>query len=69
MYTMTDEQKSKASTVISIRAEEQLKERITEEAVLRGHTMSEAAEQILRLGLPLYIKRVPKQFERIEGAA
>ena len=66
---MVDEQKTIASSVISIRTEGQLKERISEEAALRGQTVSEAAEQMLRLGLPLYLKRVPKQFERIEGAA
>lgn len=63
---MSDEQKSKNTVVISIRADEEFKNQIAQESELRGQTVSEAAERMLRLGLPLYLKRVPKKFERVE---
>lgn len=64
-----DNKTTTATTVISIRADQELKDRIAEESALRGHTVSEAAEKMLRLGMPRYLKQVPKKFERVESAA
>lgn len=56
------------TTVISIRADKRLRDAVAEEAALRNHSVSEAAGQMLKLGMPLYLKRVPKKFERVESA-
>lgn len=55
--------------VISARADLDLKRTLEREAPLRGHTTSQAAELMLKLALPLYLKRFPKQFERVGRAA
>lgn len=48
------------------RTEEETKEKIQQEAPLRGHTPSEAVDHILKLGMPLYLKQFPKVFRRID---
>ncbi len=53
---------------LSFHIKRQFKAALDEAAKLRGHTVSEAAERMLRLGMPIYLKRVPKKFERVEAA-
>ena len=60
---------SSARTVISARADIELKESFEREAPLRGHTPSQAAEIALKLGLPIYLRKYRKQFQRIGEAA
>lgn len=48
---------------ISTRSERQLFKRIKDESWPRGHTRSHALEQIIKLGLPRYLKRFPKRYE------
>jgi hypothetical protein len=55
--------------VISTRADVDLKRTFEREAPLRGHTASQAFEIALKFGLPLYLKRFPKQFEPVKKAA
>lgn len=66
---MNEEQKPKGTAIISARTEVQTRERIDEESQLRGHTRSQALEQIIKLGLPHYLRRFPKKYERIDNAA
>lgn len=56
-------------TVISARADVELKEIFEREGPIRGHSASQAIELALKLGLPRYLKKYPKQFERIGKAA
>lgn len=65
---MSDEQKPKETTVISTRTELLIQQQIDEEGQLRGHTRSQALEQIIKLGLPRYLKRFPKKYERVTDA-
>lgn len=66
---MSEEEKPSESPIISTRATLALKRHITDEARLRGHTRSQALEQIIKLGLPRYLKTVPKKYEAIDSAA
>lgn len=66
---MREEQKPKENGIISTRTEPALKRQLDQEAELRGHTRSEALEYIIKLGLPRYLKTVPKKFERVDDAA
>lgn len=61
-------EKSKAP-IISTRSTIEFMDELDNEASLRGHTRSEALGEILRLGFPRYLKKFPKKFERIDGAA
>lgn len=54
-------------TGLSARVEEQIKEVLSQEGPLRGHTLSEAVDNALKLGTPLYLKRFPKKFERVNA--
>lgn len=65
---MSEEQKPKETAVISTRTELAVQHRIDEECQLRGHTRSQALEHIIRLGLPHYLKRFPKKYERVDAA-
>jgi hypothetical protein len=56
-------------TVISTRADLELKRTFEREAELRKHTTSQALELALKFGLPLYLKRYPKQFEPVKRVA
>lgn len=60
--------KSKGTVVISTRTEQEIQRQIEDESRLRGHTRSQALEQIIKLGLPRYLKRFPKKYERISDA-
>lgn len=55
--------------VLSGRTDLELKEQLEREAPLRGHTVSQAVEHAIKLGLPLYLKRFPKQYEAVSRAA
>jgi hypothetical protein len=66
---MSDAPKAKETAVISTRTEPETRQRIDEESQLRGHTRSQALEQIIKLGLPHYLRRFPKKYERIDSAA
>lgn len=50
------------------RTDEEMKEKISRECVLREHTLSEAVDHILNLGLPLYLKEHPVSLKRIKKA-
>lgn len=70
MTRRTQKQPTKTERdVISTRADVELKRTFEREARLRGHTASQAFELALKLGLPLYLKRHPKQFEPVKKAA
>lgn len=65
----TDQPGCNGHVILSFRVTKAEKDRIAEESALRGHTVSEAAEKMLRLGMPRYLKQIPKKFERVESAA
>lgn len=69
VYTMKGEAKKETAVVISTRTELEMQKSIDEAGQLRGHTRSQALEQIIKLGLPRYLRRFPKKYERIDGAA
>lgn len=54
--------------IISTRTDIQFKTALDEAAELRGHTRSQALEQIIKLGFPRYKKQFPQKFERVEAA-
>jgi hypothetical protein len=66
---MAEETKTKETAIISTRTEIEVQRQIDEEGQLRGHTRSQALEQIIKLGFPRYLKRFPKKFEKIGNAA
>jgi hypothetical protein len=66
---MGDDIKSKEAPVISTRTSIEVQQQIDEEGQLRGHTRSQALEQIIKLGLPRYLKKFRKKYERVENAA
>jgi hypothetical protein len=66
---MSEDTNTKETVIISTRTNLQLQEEIDHEAKLRDHTRSQALEQIIKLGLPRYLKRFPKKFERVDNAA
>lgn len=59
----------KDTAVISARTDARLKDQVDEEAQLRGHTTSQAVEEIIKLGLPKYLKRFPRKYEPVSDAA
>jgi hypothetical protein len=65
---MSEDTNTKETVIISTRADAELQQEIDREAKLRDHTRSQALEQIIRLGLPRYLKRFPKKFERVNDA-
>jgi hypothetical protein len=68
VYVMSEDTNTKETVIISTRADAELQQEIDREAKLRDHTRSQALEQIIRLGLPRYLKRFPKKFERVNDA-
>lgn len=64
-----EETKLKENRVLSTRTTPELKEQVELEAGLRGHTVSEALHQIIKLGLPKYLKRVPKKYQHADSEA
>lgn len=66
---MREEQKAEETAVISTRTKLTVQRQLDEEAELRGHTRSQALEQIIKLGLPRYLKAVPRKYERVNDAA
>lgn len=66
---MSEDTNSKETVIISTRTGLELQQEIDREAKLRDHTRSQALEQIIKLGLPRYLKRFPKKFERLDSAA
>jgi hypothetical protein len=52
---------------ISGRVEREIKQTIQDEAPLRGHTVSEAMDIILKLGLQPYLKKHPKKYEPVNN--
>jgi len=66
---MSEETKTETAPIISTRTTMEIRQRIDEECQLRGHTRSQALEQIIKLGLPRYLKQVPRKFDRIDNAA
>lgn len=66
---MSEEQKTEETAVISTRTKLVIQKQLDDEAKLRGHTRSQALEQIIKLGLPRYLKTVPRKYERIDDAA
>lgn len=66
---MNEEQKTRETAVISTRTELEIQRRIDDEGKLRGHTRSQALEQIIKLGLPRYLTKFPKKYERVGEAA
>lgn len=51
---------------MSTRTDEETREKIAEESTLRGHSLSEALEHIIKLGLPDYLKQFPKKYARLD---
>ncbi len=68
---MKDEPKKDGNEkVISARlSDPALKRAVANEAELRGHTTSQAVEEIIKLGLPKYLKRFPRKFEPVNSEA
>lgn len=66
---MSEDTNTKETVIISTRTDVDLQREIDHEAKLRDHTRSQALEQIIKLGLPRYLKRFPKKFERVDSAA
>ena len=66
MYSMKSSQSR--SVIISGRTTAEMKAQIEGEAPLRGHTLSQAVGEILKLGAPLYFKRFRKTYERVKKA-
>lgn len=62
---MIAERKEKTK-VISTRTEIEIQELIDEAGQLRGHTRSEALGAIIKLGLPLYLKKFRKKYQRVK---
>jgi hypothetical protein len=48
------------------RTEAETKDTLARESELRGHTLSEAVDHVLRLGLPIYLKEFAPQFRRVK---
>lgn len=63
-----DEMKTLEKGIISARVDAAFKDAIKDDGELRGHTISEAVEIILKLGKPLYIKKYPQKYERVAQA-
>ena len=66
---MSQENKTTGTAIISTRTKLAVQKQIDDEARLRGHTRSQALDHIIRLGMPRYLKTVPRKYERIEDAA
>lgn len=60
---------TKETCIISTRTELEIQRQIDDEGKLRGHTRSQALEQIIKLGLPRYLRKFPKKYERVSDAA
>ena len=63
---MINEKPRKATENISIVGEKELKELIKREGLLRGHSLSQAGLEILKLGLPLYLEQIPPKYALTE---
>jgi predicted peroxiredoxin len=48
------------------RTDEDVKDEIGKECLLREHTLSEAIDHILKLGLPLYLEHFPAVLKRVK---
>jgi hypothetical protein len=66
---MSEQIKQEDNPIISTRSTLEFKTRLDEAAELRGHTRSQALDEILKLGFPRYIKKFPKKYERVEMPA
>lgn len=64
---MSEQIEQKENPIISTRTDLEFKAALDEAAELRGHTRSQALEEILKLGFPRYQKKFPKKFERVGG--
>lgn len=53
-------------TTICGRTEQETKEQIAAECALRGHSLSEAVDIILTLGLPSYLKKFQAKYQAVE---
>lgn len=62
---MMSDTKTTKEVVISTRTELKIQQQIDEQSELRGHTRSQAVAEIIKLGLPLYLKKFRKEFERV----
>jgi hypothetical protein len=66
---MSEQVKQDENPIISTRSTLEFKTSLDEAAELRGHTRSQALDEILKLGFPRYIKKFPQKFERVETSA
>ncbi|MDQ3802962.1 MAG: hypothetical protein M3416_03800 [Acidobacteriota bacterium] len=66
MATTTEE---KERDNITINAPVELKLSIRVEGARRGQNISEAGEEILKLGLPLYLRQVPVVYQEASATA
>jgi hypothetical protein len=66
---MSEDAEIEDTVIISTRTKAGLQRTIDHEAKLRDQTRSQALEQIIKFGLPYYLKRVPKKFQTIDDAA
>ena len=58
-------QKRKSTkTGLSARVEKDIKTTLEREGPLRRHTLSEAVDHVLQLGMPLYLKQFPRVFKQ-----
>lgn len=55
--------KETRDAVITARTSEDVRETLEKEGALRGHSLSEAIDQSVRLGLPIYVKKVERKFD------
>lgn len=67
---MNEDTKNNNEKVISARlSDPQLKKTVADEARLREHTTSQAVEEIIKLGLPKYLKRFPPKLQPVDTVA
>lgn len=55
-----------ASVTISARTDEETKEKLSEESTLRGHSLSEAVDHIIKIGMPKYLKQFPRKYAKLD---
>lgn len=64
---MSEQIDTKENPIISTRTDMEFKTALDEAAELRGHTRSQALEQIIKLGFPRYKKQFPQKYERVDA--
>jgi hypothetical protein len=66
---MAEQNEQEKNPIISTRTDLEFKAALDEAAELRGHTRSQALEEIMKLGFPRYMKKFPQKYERVDTAA